>query len=63
MLFGEGVTTALTALLFGQTQVPTGGRPAAGLSTPQLKRVLDYFHEHLSSDISLEGSVLSLVEK
>ena len=58
-LFGEGVTTALTALLFGQTRSQTRGRPAAGLSTPQLKRVLDYFHEHLSSDISLE-SVASL---
>jgi len=57
-LFGEGITTALTALLFGQTRAHTRGRPAAGLSTRQLKRVLDYFHEHLSSDISLESVAL-----
>jgi hypothetical protein len=54
-LFGEGITTALTALLVGQTRSHTHGRPAAGLSTAQLKRVLDYFHEHLSSDVSLES--------
>ena len=56
-LFGEGITTALTALLFGQTRSDTRGGPG-GLSTPQLKRVLDYFHEHLSSDISLESVAL-----
>jgi len=56
-LFGEGITTALTALLFGQTRSDTRGRPS-GLSTAQLKRVLDYFHEHLSSDISLESVAL-----
>src|SRR5260221_5585738 len=49
--FGEGITTALTALLFGHVRSHTRGRPAGGLSTAQLKRVLDYFHEHLSSDI------------
>src|SRR5229473_309299 len=56
-LFGEGITTALTALLFGPTRSDTRGRPT-GLSTAQLKRVLDYFHEHLSSDISLESVAL-----
>src|SRR5258706_2266913 len=54
-LFGEGMTTALTALLFGQTRAHTRGRPVSGLSTRQLKRVLDYLTEHLSSDISLES--------
>jgi AraC family transcriptional regulator len=57
-LFGEGITTALAALLFAQTRSDTRSRPA-GLSARQLKRVLDYFHEHLSSDVSL-ASMASL---
>ena len=56
-LFGEGITTALVALLFAQTRSDTRTRPA-GLSGPQLKRVLDYFHAHLSSDVSLESVAL-----
>lgn len=57
-MFGEGITTALAALLFAQTRSDTRSWPA-GLSALQLKRVLDYFHEHLSSDVSL-ASVASL---
>jgi AraC family transcriptional regulator len=56
-LFGEGITTALVALLFAQTRSDTRSRPA-GLSALQLKRVLDYFHEHVSSDVSLESAAL-----
>jgi AraC family transcriptional regulator len=56
-LFGEGITTALATLLFAQIRSDTRRRPA-GLSALQLKRVLDYFHEHLSSDVSLESVAL-----
>jgi AraC family transcriptional regulator len=56
-LFGEGITTALAVLLFAQTRSDTHSR-SAGLSTPQLRRVLDYFHEHLSSDVSVESVAL-----
>jgi len=56
-LFGEGITTALVALLFARTRSDTRSRPA-GLSAPQLKRVLDYFHEQLASDVSLESVAL-----
>jgi AraC family transcriptional regulator len=56
-LFGEGITTALVALLFAQTRSDTRSRPG-GLSALQLRRVLDYFHEHLSSDVSLESVAL-----
>lgn len=57
-LFGEGLTTALMALLFGQGRARTRDQ-RIGLSRPQLTRVLDYFHAHLSADVHLD-SVASL---
>jgi len=52
-LYGEGLIASLTALLFGLVQ-PQADRPIGGLSPPQLKRVLEFFHERLASNVSLE---------
>jgi AraC family transcriptional regulator len=51
-MYGESLTTALTALLFTRWKHPCSER-AKGLAPWQLRRVLEFFEAHFSEDISL----------
>jgi AraC family transcriptional regulator len=51
-LYGENLTTALTAALFTSRKAPT--RRANGLSGWQLRRAIEYLEAHMMRDISLE---------
>jgi AraC family transcriptional regulator len=51
-LFGESLTTTLTAALFSSRKVPT--QWANGLSGWQLRRAMEYLDAHMMQDISLE---------
>jgi len=51
-LFGESLTTALTAALFSSRKVQT--RRGSGLSRWQLRQSTDYLEAHITQDISLE---------
>ncbi|MEY4514089.1 MAG: hypothetical protein RLZZ450_6211 [Pseudomonadota bacterium] len=50
-LYGDGLITAVVALLFGATTEPAPG--GAGLAPWQLRRVVDYLEAHLSERIEL----------
>jgi AraC family transcriptional regulator len=52
-IYGESLTTALTALLFARWKDPRSER-AKGLAPWQLRRVLEFFEAHFSGDISLQ---------
>jgi AraC family transcriptional regulator len=52
-IYGESLTTALTALLFARWKHPCSER-AKGLAPWQLRRVLEFFEARLSMDISLQ---------
>jgi AraC family transcriptional regulator len=51
-LYGDGLTTALTAALFTRRNTPT--RRANGLSRWQLRGAMEYIEAHMTQDISLE---------
>jgi AraC family transcriptional regulator len=51
-LYGESLTTALTAALFARGNALT--QRANGLSRWQLRRAMEYLEAHLTQDISLE---------
>ena len=51
-MYGESLTTALMASLFGSHDVST--RIESGLARWQLKRVLEFLEAHLAEDIGLE---------
>ena len=51
-LYGENLTTALTAALFTSRKAPT--QPAQGLSRWQLRQAMDYLEAHMMQDMSLE---------
>jgi AraC family transcriptional regulator len=51
-LYGENLTTALTAALFTSRKAPT--QRAQGLSRWQLRQAMDYLEGHMMQDISLE---------
>jgi AraC-like DNA-binding protein len=57
-LYGESLTTALTAILFSRRSAPTPR--ASGLSRSQLRRAMEYLDAHLAEDISL-GEMAALV--
>lgn len=52
-LYGESLTTALTALLFGARKI-SPDRRASGLAKWQLRRAQEYFEERLSQDVNLQ---------
>jgi AraC family transcriptional regulator len=52
-LYGESLTTALTALLFGARKI-SPDRCASGLAKWQLRRAQEYFEERLSQDVNLQ---------
>jgi AraC family transcriptional regulator len=51
-LYGESLTTTLTAALFTSPKAPI--QPVNGLSRWQLRRAMDYLEAHIMEDISLE---------
>jgi len=51
-MYGESLTTALTALLFTRWKHPRSER-AKGLAPWQLRRVLEFFEAHFAEDVSL----------
>jgi AraC family transcriptional regulator len=52
-LYAEGLTTALTALLFARWKHPRSER-ARGLAPWQLRRVVEFFEANFTEDISLQ---------
>src|SRR5260370_6872128 len=52
-MYGESLTSALTALLFARWKHPRS-EPAKGLAPWQLRRVLEFFEAHFSQDIGLQ---------
>jgi AraC family transcriptional regulator len=52
-MYGESLTTALTALLFARWKHPRSER-AKGLAPWQLRRVLEFFEAHFAEDIGLQ---------
>jgi AraC family transcriptional regulator len=52
-IYGESLTTALTALLFARLKNPRSER-AMGLASWQLRRALEFFEAHFSEDVSLQ---------
>jgi transcriptional regulator GlxA family with amidase domain len=52
-MYGESLTTALTALLFARWKHPRS-EPAKGLAPWQLRRVLEFFEAHFADDIGLQ---------
>ena len=51
-LYGESLTMALMAALFGRRQ--TGRQARQGLSPWQLRLALDYFEQHMNEELSLD---------